>query len=372
MPLPPSGTVGVPPDRQQPPFRFYFSVPANGSQGAGSGHIFFAALARLYDPQGKPWPAEEPRKGWVELPADRPGLWSFAAIEPGMVRVRDLPPFFAFNEPQAHFVPAALDWQGEQPAAAPPLPADALYVPGPSGRDTDRALHLSGRKYFQIAPPAGAPPGFIPNTEGTLEFFLRPNWDFFELAEGARKGLVAPGFFVDQTASGISFSWGTDGKIPQAPFGGHRLGPSMLLKDRWTHVAIVWGPTRAAEVIWGQYGAKSITSQTRGKKLDLTVYVNGKRAAQSYINHPIPADGQVFLPLPYLAVGGLGETNRLDAAIDNLRLSTVQRYSEDFAPSARECEFGLDPQTRALFLFNGSLQGTGAGLGEPLIGLVKE
>ena len=79
-----------------------------------------------------------------------------------------------------------------------------------------------------------------------------------------------------------------------------------------------------------------------------------------------------FLPLPYLAVGGLGETNRLDAAIDNLRLSTVQRYSEDFAPSARECEFGLDPQTRALFLFNGSLQGTGAGLGEPLIGLVKE
>jgi hypothetical protein len=163
-----------------------------------------------------------------------------------------------------------------------------------------------------------------------------------------------------------------DGKIPKVPYGGYRGGPSLLLKDRWTHVAVVWGPSRNAEVIWGQYGAKSITSQTRQKKMELMIYVNGRKAPQSYNNHPVPADGEFFNPMSTLVIGGVGDTNRLDAAIDNLRLSDIQRYWDDFTPPPRECDFGVDPHTRALLLFNGNLDAAGFDLKEPLKGVVKE
>ena len=370
------GDVATPPDRQSPPFRYYFSVPKETGlpKDAPHGQIFFAAPAQLYNPQGKPWPKDEPVQDWVDLPSNKPGLWSFAVLRQGMIRTRNIPPFFAFNDPQAYFEPAVLDWKSEAPLEEPPLRADSLYVPGPSHCDGDQALYLSGRKYFQIDPPKGAGVEFFPNREGTLEFFIRPNWNFFDLKQGETRGLLwgGGGLYLDQRVGALLFSWNMDGKIPKVSFGGRRNGPSMLLRDRWTHVAVVWGPSRTAEVIWGQYGAKSITSQTRQKRMNLIIYVNGKKSPQGYNNHPVPAEGEFFLPIRTLVVGGVGHKNRLDAAIDNLRLSDVQRYWEDFTPPPRECEFTVDPHTRALFLFNGNLEGRGHVLKDPLVGVVKE
>jgi hypothetical protein len=60
----------------------------------------------------------------------------------------------------------------------------------------------------------------------------------------------------------------------------------------------------------------------------------------------------------------LGST--IDAAYDELRLSDIERYTNDFTPPARDRELELDEHTRALFHFNGNLDGQCHGHDGPL------
>ena len=60
----------------------------------------------------------------------------------------------------------------------------------------------------------------------------------------------------------------------------------------------------------------------------------------------------------------LGST--IDAAYDELRLSDIARYAQDFTPPARDRELDLDKHTRALFHFNGSIDGQSHGHDDPL------
>jgi len=49
------------------------------------------------------------------------------------------------------------------------------------------------------------------------------------------------------------------------------------------------------------------------------------------------------------------------AAYDELRISHTQRYTEDFRAPSRDIELRLDEHTRALFHFNGDLDGESHG-----------
>ena len=63
------------------------------------------------------------------------------------------------------------------------------------------------------------------------------------------------------------------------------------------------------------------------------------------------------LPRIYLHNGQtVFRQHHIDAAVDELRVSDVQRYLKDFEPS-RKAELELDEHTRALFHLNGNLQG---------------
>jgi len=57
-----------------------------------------------------------------------------------------------------------------------------------------------------------------------------------------------------------------------------------------------------------------------------------------------------------LNIGRHYASANIDAAVDELRVSDIQRYLTDFEPS-RKAEFELDEHTRALFHFNADLQG---------------
>ncbi|HNS33455.1 MAG TPA: hypothetical protein PKN36_10880, partial [bacterium] len=83
------------PPKMNPPVRIYFNVPAQGEKG----RIFFEKETKLFTPEGKPYREEEQLFGWVEMPQDKPGLWSFESAESGKVKTENLPGFFAMNNP---------------------------------------------------------------------------------------------------------------------------------------------------------------------------------------------------------------------------------------------------------------------------------
>ncbi len=112
--------------------RVYFNVPEE-SRGAG---IFFSTPTALFTPLGTPFNAGEEAGGWVELPANQPGLWSFElGADSKWVEVRNLPPFFAFGDPVHYFTP--------------PIPWVEWITPraGEAHRDSvavDFKIHLAG------------------------------------------------------------------------------------------------------------------------------------------------------------------------------------------------------------------------------------
>ena len=83
------------------PARVYFKAP----EDARDGRIFFSEPTRLFTPDGDIF-GQEARQGWIELPPDTPGLWSFEiGGDSRVVEVENLPPFFAFDKPESYFEP---------------------------------------------------------------------------------------------------------------------------------------------------------------------------------------------------------------------------------------------------------------------------
>ncbi len=80
-----------------PPVRVYFRV----TEGAETPRISFQLGAALFTPDGKPFQDGKVLRGWVELPSDKPGLWSFEGRNPGKIETENLPAFFAMGDP--HF-----------------------------------------------------------------------------------------------------------------------------------------------------------------------------------------------------------------------------------------------------------------------------
>ena len=63
------------------------------------GKIFFEKKARLYTPDTEKFDGGKEVSGWVEIPKDKPGLWSFESIDAGIVKTENLPGFFSFADP---------------------------------------------------------------------------------------------------------------------------------------------------------------------------------------------------------------------------------------------------------------------------------
>jgi hypothetical protein len=98
---------------QSPPLKYYFNLPKDSKNA----RIFFEARAKLFDPSGALFGASgtnETVHGWIDLPADKPGLWAFESAEAKkIIRVRNLPPFFAAGDSNNYFTPAIV-WTNHQ------------------------------------------------------------------------------------------------------------------------------------------------------------------------------------------------------------------------------------------------------------------
>ena len=131
---------------KEPMPRVYFKLP----EGEQDGQIFLEGKTRLYAPDGALHGPEEGVAGWTPLPGDRPGLWSFEPLTSKLVRVRNLPPFFAFERKANYFEPA-IEWSREEvPPEPEPFAANALYVPGAIDLPDNQALYFRGRRRLTL------------------------------------------------------------------------------------------------------------------------------------------------------------------------------------------------------------------------------
>ena len=78
-----------------PPVKVFFRLPENAKESK----IFFEKETFVFMPDGKTFNEGLKLKGWVELPADKPGLWSFESIDAGLVKTENLPAYFAMGDP---------------------------------------------------------------------------------------------------------------------------------------------------------------------------------------------------------------------------------------------------------------------------------
>jgi hypothetical protein len=144
----------------------------------------------------------------------------------------------------------------------------------------------------------------------------------------------------------IRGSFLTDGKDGRVNMRSYH-GSALFERDEWVHVAWVWG--------------RRLVPQIHGTPKEILmgcIYLNGRRGKAHTFRYE---NNLPMLPMTMLYIGYPSASSNMDAFVDELRISDVQRYSAEFAPPRRDVELALDEHTRALFHFNGDLKGSCSG-----------
>lgn len=237
-------------------------------------------------------------------------------------------------------------------------------APGPFSGESGACLQAFCNLPAEIALPGAAhAQRLLDRRRGTIEFWFAPAWPAVHPAEKdspwqPRHVLVHCGImrrdhplmfntsaltvFYDPAGAGLHF------QIANRSYAGWHLAwrdaERRLSRPGWHHLACVWDHDAPAADM-------------------LRMYLDGRRlpgAAQ--VNKPerMGDDTQVELDKAVYALqlGGLN-TGRSPAAalFDELRISRTPRYAADFSPAP--APFAPDPDTVALFHFDGNLHGEG-------------
>jgi hypothetical protein len=374
---------------QRPAVKYFFQVQPDNQEA----QIFFEGTARLFDPSGKPYPNNELAHGWIALPKEKAGLWAFEPIEQKVVKTRNVPPFFAVRDPANYFLPEVA-WEREAKPAPLEIPTNTPFGPGAIDKPGNQALYLTGGRTFQILPGLDREDGdgsaFLPMREGTIEFFMKPLWNSAELPDQDKRFLFAPlkvesnftgsdKMLVDYFLGGndknldkaLRFTFNTsftNSDFKQGTTKVFAFRPSTFFeKEQWVHIACVWGQRNNIETVPGD-------SHFRDHVVTGEIYVNGRLGARPNWGKRNSGQNSCLVgPMRYLQIGlqHAGLAN-LDIAIDELRISDVQRYKNDFKPPSRDEEFKVDEHTRALFHFNGNLEGECWGAGDKPKGKIEK
>lgn len=193
---------------------------------------------------------------------------------------------------------------------------------------------------------------FFPSGTGTVEAWLRPaSWagktvlfDAASCAPGSANGKKARGSlfgvtYEPKTGALAAFVKGTDGRVFTAS------GPCDLVAGRWHHMAVVFAVGE-----------------------DLAVFVDGRRVAAAPLKGwCAPVTGDPGMGAMLFAFGVDAKTARTSSEreidsfvglLDNLRISSVVRYRQDFTAERTRAK---DEATRALFAFEKEIDGWSAG-----------
>lgn len=336
--------------------RMYFNVP----EGTATLELFLGRPLTLFAPDGSvALEASEDNIGDISVPVEgRTGAWSVICAHPAHIKLRNVPPMAAYASPER-----LLSGTVSLPAMpVPELPSpEERFVEGVVGQ----ALQLASDETLQF--PRGAPVedgGYehFPAEEGTIELWFRPNRASNEIAFRHRQlhrlNFVAGGAisFLYRYGQGpvehnlysyVDLLTLGDLNGDTGHIGGHAR--HFWQRGEWVHLAATW----------------RIFEGNRGTEGEFDVYIDGQRMEPTW-NYPRSLTGRTSYVLNEVAeqirIGGF------DGTIDELRISNIRRYEEDFQPP--RASFAPDANTLALFSFDGNTEGvsgvTGV-TGQPIV-----
>lgn len=218
------------------------------------------------------------------------------------------------------------------------------------------ATGVDGRPQTALAYPvhfSSVDPKTIDLAEGTIEFWFQPRWDPTLRASGPRDSLAHAFFNMGpirpdhphlSNRDSLTLSHQGYGTLHAILTNNHyesrtvASSTSQWRQGEWRHVALQWKLDDAG-------------------KTGMALFVDGKLAsADCRGSNRSPNDKPLTvhpLGLP-IQIGAMNTGFRpADGAIDELRISSVRRYSDPFGPAKR---FEPDAHTLALFHFDGSLR----------------
>jgi hypothetical protein len=310
---------------------------------------------------------------WTELTAgesDTPATFTAQGLV--FVNFRGgIPPVLAEHTATRYFVPreVLVEMPAREKAAAAQRAveqsADSKYVPGLTGRDSDQAALLNRGRTLKI--PRGKSLGsqryeFIDYSQGSLEFWFQPRWSTGSVTTTRTAVFLADGFWPcsirhyngddedPRMASNISLTAPCNQRPPLAPALRY---PAQDLRNvhavqagSWHHLAVCWA-----------------TDPERGWLSEL--YLDGQPALgwaryDVGLGRFLESEKPKFHPAkPWpidepkgSTISILGEA--LDAAVDELRISSSARYLKPFTPPTRR-RFEADDDTMLLLHFDGNV-----------------
>jgi hypothetical protein len=254
--------------------------------------------------------------------ADRP--LSIQATRYATVKMKGIQPAFAYKSEAALFQPAGLKTV-EMLASAGVGDARAQYLPGREGQ----GLLVNGKDFFAIPVSDQGKPGAVPldPKQGAIEFYLRPNWDPAFVPLPMNAGLLS----VDAEKGDIQASYQRTAVnnqihsgVAMLACGPPRDGRPRLLRyeaashvpmrpDRWVHVAYCW--------------------HMESGRFIQRLYVDGNFDNSSVMRYFSGGPEAIQHPQGYRQILiACGQPGALNAVIDNVRISRVDRFPKQIWP----------------------------------------
>ena len=248
-----------------------------------------------------------------------------------------------------------------------PFPAyrDVQFGSGISGKAGDCSYVLGGDNLFFFATtgqgtwaedqhPTDIESSYYPTGDGTIECYFKPEeWqkDTYTLMQATNRLNRGKGRYLPKRGELFGLQYNAQNKkitLSLKDFADKKFYKSAkadIPVGKWSHIAVQW-------------------SKDGGVQL----FVNGKKVLddKKYSFTPMPSDTKypITINAHQLSVGnnvgvsrgsGIGVKNNFKGAIDLLRVSSTARYSGNFVPQSA---FAVDADTRALFNFDRSFDGT--------------
>ena len=252
-----------------------------------------------------------------------------------------------------------------------PFPAyrDEQFSAGVSGKNGDKSYFLDGKRLFFFAAsgqgtwaedqhPQKIESYYYPTGDGTIECFFKPeSWEkdtLYTLMQATNRLNRGKGRYLPKRLELFGVQYDAKRSIITLfikDFADKKFQKQVkadIPAGVWNHIAAQW-------------------SKDGGVQL----YLNGKKIIddKTFSYTPMPADTKfpITISAHQLTVGntvavsrGSGHNikNNFNGCIDLLRVSSIARYSGNFTP---EKSFAVDSDTRALFNFDRSFDGTTGG-----------
>ena len=333
----------------------FFRVP-RGLEKLG---IFLGRPASVISPDGSVViEASNKNIGSFTIPAKgKDGVWkieyhihNFEGLStPVFVKLLNVEPVISFGTPD--LLPGATGMiPGSGPAETSPS-ASLEFVPGVSGR----AVRLSGEKTLLFdRGSAVAQGGYenFPGATGTVEFWFKADRSTFmvplEMSQTKSMGLIRGPFInMYHNYSGMSHYPSIQSFLVARIYSlGSESSPGgfesthYFIQDMWTHIAFTWDIRKGNTSMEGE----------------INIFVNGEKLGTAGgRSAPYPIKNLEDLKPFDLATGRKDiSIGPFEGAMDMLRISDCVRYKDNFTPS--RTPWSPDPNTRAIFNFDGNLQ----------------